>query len=269
MKKTDIINDLLSTDSQMIIALWPKFCEYIKLQQPKSYSHSNNPSLLVDKDDIQAALNSPYNHYFHSIFKVIAHLSQLRYEFSIRKDETWQISEKSVINKSDYEKLIISHYPDDFFNEDNFKLFSTTLKEFDKLITQFYDENTQLLQHSYEAIQHHLCENNIILGEHEIRDLRISEPFIILKRRFTELNIPLPKFTKVSLFSNYLKCKVIIAIHSYLSGQHLPNTPKDVKTYLLKLSDLFKLIEQHHDSTVQSHQKQINQLLAPLLEQAE
>ncbi|PIZ03416.1 MAG: hypothetical protein COY58_09670 [Gammaproteobacteria bacterium CG_4_10_14_0_8_um_filter_38_16] len=250
-------NHFSSTYSKLLLNNWKTLSECIYKEtvwikdtlQPKS-----DTTYLLSDQQINDALNGPFQAFFKPLFNAHAAISKLEAAINLSKEDFFKESEQTSDMTLGFSKQAIAQAD------------ITALKalhvRLDEITTECHAQWESNIKSWSDSLLSEFKKINLDLSEIELHDFTTNEPVSELNDRFVNLKIPAPKLPKSDFnFSQYFTAKATIAIHSALNRMQQPNTEKNIQEQLKNLAPILKSISKTEKELAEMHQKIIKQVI--------
>lgn len=288
----------MSTYARLFIAFSKslrKIVEEYSDQPPKLISPELPP--ILSEQEVNDAKSHPHNRFLQSLFKAQASCVEVDHLMIENKIE---LEKQRIFIEEALDMLAQKKVKTDPKNQGNLADITTTLetqyKTLNTIDSELKEKAQQLVSvddqlsklgpeqnkewvtyrdQTLEELTEAFHSTGISLNEMEIGDLKKQDTFAAIRKRFKDLDIPLPlpdiKGGHLP-YSTYFELKAYLAIQSALSRNLLPHSHADILTYMSKLKDVFKksndvgtqLFTQENKTTESLIQSNITPALASL-----
>ncbi len=259
-------NHFISTYAKNYLSDWSVIKHIIKQQTTwvKDIIHaSDNENHAITDQQINDALNGPFQLFFKSHLRAYALLTKIETALTFTKDDTFKESD----HMSDI-TLGISKY---ILDTTEFSTVQALRAKLDELTNTHYAQWeteiknwTDLLLPEFKLLPQ-FKKNKLLLSENEIQDFSINQPLSEIHERLTELKIAIPKLSKSDFdFPQYFTLKATIAIQNALSRMQQPHTEKEIEEELKALKAPLKSIAHAEQTIIEMQQKALDDLLLPM-----
>lgn len=248
-------NHFYNTYAKMLLAHWTVLTQYIHQTTlwVKDTLQEKKDGVLLSDQQINDALNGPFQQFFKPLLAAQAKLTKLESAVTLSKEDFFKEAESESNKTLGLAKQLIE------------KTDISTLKELrkkcDELTTEYYAQWDTHIKEWTELLLADFKKMDLVLSDIEIRDFTTRHPASELDAIYVDLKVPAPKLSKTDFnFSQYFKAKTTLAIHSALNRTQQPNTEHDIAQKMKTLKSTFSAIEKTEKKLSDAQKNVIMQL---------
>lgn len=248
-------NHFYNTYAKMLLAHWTVLTQYIHQTTlwVKDTLQEKKDGVLLSDQQINDALNGPFQQFFKPLLAAQAKLAKLESAVTLSKEDFFKEAESESNKTLGLAKQLIE------------KTEISTLKELrkkcDELTTEYYAQWDTHITEWTELLLADFKKMDLVLSDIEIRDFTTRHPVSELDTIYVDLKVPAPKLSKTDFnFSQYFKAKTTLAIHSALNRTQQPNTEHDIAQKMKALKSTLSTIEKTEKKLSDTQKNAIGQL---------
>lgn len=196
-------------------------------KQSQNATKKDTSFSLLTETQIHDGFYGPYHALIRAFSQAYALISKLRTHLTITQDENI----KALLKTSDL------NLPKAVKTEINAATLDKLQRKIDELVKEHFKKWEEQIIRWREQLIMQLTMHEIALSDFEIEDLSQPETLSEMLERFIELKLTPPKIKGDAYsFSDFLRCKAILVIHSAFNRQHESRSIEEIQ----KITKLFK-----------------------------
>ncbi len=250
---------LLGTSSKILINDWPAMREIIaktastlKQKQETDVSSIDNLMSLVTDVQLNDATDGPYHTFINKLLWGYSIISKLRLRIIITSDDNLKphIRDNTV------------DLPENIKKDVNAASLDKMQRQLDELAKTQFQQWQELVTSWEQQLVMQLTMNDVNLSELEIEQISKQETLSEILNLFNDLHLEPPRVKGDRIyFSDYLKLKTMLCIHSAFSRQHKPHAMIDIQKSLKLLKNDFKQVSQQEKELIETQHQEIDNLV--------
>jgi len=253
----------ISTDAKVLIKNWQVLYKLIEAHTQTIEQHNNTESgsfsNLLSERQLRDALSGPYQRFFKQKLTAYATIGKFLLEMNMQQDDSLKAHAREHEKVNPKLAQLLEKYSISDINSMRSDIDKLTEDHNEQWETQLSEWNQQLLAT--------MTSNKIPLTDIEIDAFKEKEPLSALIRRYTDLNIDLPKLDYTDFnFEQYLKLKLELAIRSSLHRRHEAHESTNINRLIKRFKNKFAKIKQQENELLKKQQvetREIVQTISP------
>lgn len=223
----------------------------------KDQLQSTERITLLTNQQIDDALNGPFQLFYRSHLCAFAAIAKLDVALNFEKEDTFKETENVAEISFDIPKHMLDSI--------EFSTLQGLRDNLDTLTKEHHEQWIAQIKNWTESLLSEIQQNKIILSDGEIQEFSTNQPISEINDRFVEFKIPFPKLKELDAnFQQYFILKSTLAIHSALSRAQQPHGEKEIDAAIKNLKAVLKNIAETEAGLVEMQQKAIDELLIPV-----
>ena len=250
---------IMSTYARLTLSNWHVLATIIQhyVQESGNEQTEQLGEFTLSPEQIEEALRGPLQEFIRNMMSAYATLANVRMALTIDSDDTFKEHLTAKNREIDFDKNPLDQFDQEKLSDIQDKLDELTESQANAWQEHFANWSADLAKK--------LNESGLELSILEMAELQTYQPLCEVNRRFTELNIELPKTKKTEMnFSKYLTLRADIMIHSALGRQHQPHQQSDINKFLKYLKKTFEEINTMEKRLLKEQKMEVNTVIQPI-----